>query len=142
MLVSGLLEVICWVLAVFMLFLLAQISIKQSCYQFVSLNWPSQPLMVYCLLVSPQNLDTKLEDTENLLALIHIVVVPSWRGSKRGVAGGGTTCKTTVTYYLLLSSVKCIISHLFGLRHTKILSFQVMPAINTALSLHSISLIC
>lgn len=87
MLVSGLLEFICWVLAGFML-LLAQKSIKQSCYQFVSLNWPSQPLMVYCLLASLQNHDTKLEDTENLLASIHIVVVPTWRGSKRGVAGG------------------------------------------------------
>lgn len=87
MLVSGLLEDI-WVLAGFMLLLLAQKSIKQSCYQFVSLNWSSQPLMVYSLLVSPQNLDTKLEDTENLLASIHIVVVPSWRGSKRGAAGG------------------------------------------------------
>lgn len=34
-------------------------------------------LLSFTVLVSPQNRDTKVENTKNLLALIRIVVVPS-----------------------------------------------------------------
>lgn len=57
--VSSLLEVICWVLSVFMLFLPPYM--KQPCSWVVSLHGSSQPLLVYCLMVSPENLDTNLE---------------------------------------------------------------------------------
>lgn len=79
------------------------------CFSQLALS-TSETELITCLLVSPQNLDTKLEDTENLLALIHIVVVPSWRGIKRGVVGGGHHLQNNC--HLLLVIEQCEMYHL------------------------------
>lgn len=128
----------CRTLAMFLVFLLAQSIMWQCCCRVAALWRPSQPLLVY----SPVSSMLWMLSWKTEMSCVN-----THGGSKRwrwGV-GGGHHLKNygrDLIIYWAVQNASLKLWVLSGGERVKFLSFSVMPAINTALSLHSIRLIC